>query len=252
VAVNPLLSCGQCPPCASSHRNACERRRLVGIHRPGGFAEAVAVPASALVPLPEGLDPRLGALTEPLANGVHAVALGSLRGPAAAAIIIGAGTIGLAALQAALLSGIPHVTVAEPNEPRRRQAAALGAHQTSASADELPAASADLVIDAVGRAETRARAVELTRSAGVCVAVGLHSDASALSFGDLIRREIAVQGSYGYTDDEFGRALGWLAAGEAGIGPLEPLLPLEAGPAAFAELARGPTGHIKVFLGGSG
>ena len=250
VTVNPLLSCGDCVPCRAGNRNVCERRQLIGLHRPGGFGAEVAVPVPSLVPLPDGLDARLAALAEPLANGVHAVRLGVLRGLPARAIVIGAGTIGLAALQAARAAGIAQVAVAEPHAGRRAQAAALGATETAASAEAV-AEPATLVIDAVGRPETRARGIALTRAAGTFIAIGLHADALPVSFHDLIRREIAVQGSYAYTDEDFATALRWLAEGRAGIGRLEPVRPLSAGPAAFAELAKGATDAIKIFISGN-
>ncbi len=251
VAVDPLLSCGHCPPCLSGHRNACERRQLIGIHRPGGFAAQTAVPASALLRLPDGLDARLGALAEPLANGVHAVRLGIVRGAVDDAVVIGAGTIGLAALQAATAAGIARVTVVEPHAGRRAHAGTLGAHATLASVDELPRGAAPLVIDAVGRAETRVGGIAATRAAGTLVAIGLHDDRTEVSFHDLIRREVAVQASYAYSDEDFARALDLLATGRAGIGSLEPILPLAAGPRAFAELAQGASEKIKVFLSGN-
>lgn len=250
VTVNPILSCGTCAACRSGHRNVCERRQLIGVHRSGGFGAEVAVPVSALVPFPDGLDVRLAALTEPLANGVHAVRLGTLRDTPERAIVIGAGTIGLAALQAARAAGIAQVTVAEPHPGRRAQAAALGATDTAASAGAI-AEPAALVIDAVGRPETRTRGIALTRPAGTFVAIGLHADAVPVSFHDLIRREIAIQGSYAYSDDDFATALRLLAEGRAGIGPLEPVRPLRDGAAAFAELAQGATNAIKIFISGN-
>lgn len=250
VTVNPLLSCGLCLACQSARRNVCERRQLIGVHRPGGFGAEVAVPVSALVLLPDGLDARLAALAEPLANGVHAVRLGTLRGTPERAIVIGAGTIGLAALQAARAAGIAQVVVAEPHVGRRAQAEALGATEVAASAEAI-AESAPLVVDAVGRLETRVRGIALTRAAGTFVAIGLHADTLELSFHDLIRREIAIQGSYAYSDDDFATALRWLAEGRAGIGTLEPVRPLSDGPRVFAELAKGATEAIKIFLSGN-
>ena len=64
----------------------------------------------------------------------------------------------------------------------------------------------------------------------------------------VIRANIRVQGSFGYSDADFQQALDWLAAGKAAI-PLSPVRPLGEGPAAFGTLARGPIDDIKVFLG---
>src|SRR5215467_4825095 len=63
VVVNPILSCGRCPECRRGLRHVC---------RAGGFAERVAVPASALRPLPPGMPWEAAALIEPAANAVHA------------------------------------------------------------------------------------------------------------------------------------------------------------------------------------
>jgi hypothetical protein len=58
-----------------------------------------------------------------------------------------------------------------------------------------------------------------------------------------------VRGSYAYTDDDYDNALRLLLEGGAGLGELEPVRPLDAGPGLFAELAAGPSERLKVFLG---
>src|SRR5437867_169497 len=119
VAVTPLLSCGRCERCRAGERNLCADRRLIGVHVPGGFAELVAVPVTSLVPLPDGIDPRTGALVEPLANAVHAIGLGRRLVAADIAVVLGAGTIGVFAVHAARAAGIPDVRVVEPHAARR-------------------------------------------------------------------------------------------------------------------------------------
>ena len=263
VAVNPLASDETCRLCQKGLTNLCPARTLVGIHHPGGFAEKVRVPARNAYPLPEGLPdaPRVGALAEPLANGVHAVRLGTAGGePVEHAVVIGAGTIGLMCLQAAVLSGIPSVYVVEPHEARREAALGLGAHAAYASPEEAWEAlrgvsdglGADLALDAVGATATRRGAIGLLRPGGRAVMVGLHDDETSLGFHGVVRGQIRVQGSYAYTAEDYEEALGWLVEGRAGIGALPPVLPLEEGPSAFADLVRGPSAQIKVFLAPSG
>jgi (R,R)-butanediol dehydrogenase / meso-butanediol dehydrogenase / diacetyl reductase len=260
VAVNPLSSDGTCRLCRAGYTNLCPNRRLVGIHSPGGFAEYALAPAQNVYPLPEGVEARAGALAEPLANGVHAVRLGLAGGFVEHAVVVGAGTIGLMCLQAAVLEGIPEVSVVEPHEARREQALELGARAAYASGEEAREAlegpteglGADLVVDAVGAEVTRRMAVEvLLRPGGRAVFVGLHDDATTLGFHDLVRGQLDLQGSYAFTADDYEQALEWLVAGSAGIGELPPVLPLEEGPGAFAELVRGPSEQIKVFLAGT-
>jgi threonine dehydrogenase-like Zn-dependent dehydrogenase len=261
VAVNPLSSDGTCPLCRAGLTNLCPNRRLVGIHSPGGFAEYTLAPAANVYPLPDGVEARTGALAEPLANGVHAARLGTAGGhPVEHAVVIGAGTIGLMCLQAAVLDGIPEVHAVEPHEARRGQALALGANAAHGSGEEARDAlegatgglGADLVIDAVGAEATRRTALGLLRPGGRAVFIGLHDDDTTLGYHDVVRRQLDLRGSYAFTAEDYEQALSWLADGKAGIGELPPVLPLEEGPGAFADLVKGPSAQIKVFLAGSG
>jgi len=256
VAVNPVVSCRSCPLCGSGRRNLCPRRRLIGVHEPGGFAELVTAPQANLVVLPETVGPQLGALVEPLANGVHAAGLavgGEILGIGA---VIGAGAIGLLALQATWQASRARVHVLEPDPSRRELAAALGAGHAHGSSDDLlqgmrdetAGLGADFVIDAVGRESTRRLAVEAVRPGGKVVLLGLHDDVTSISGHDLVRREVSVTGSYAYTDEDFSQALAMLASGRVGIGELPAVQPLESTPMLFARLAQGPTAEVKLFV----
>ena len=247
VAVNPLVAGDDA---LAGIEQLSTRRELIGVHRPGGFASLVRVPVGRLRCMPPGADPRLGVLAEPFANGVHAARIGRAGvegGPVDRVTVLGAGTIGLMALQAAELGGAARTTVLEPNADRRAAAAALGADAVVADADALE--EADLVLDAAGLEATRQLAVRLLRPGGCAVLIGLAEDATAIGFHDVVRRGLTLRGAYAYTDDDYDEALRLLLDGTAGLGELEPVLPLEAGPDAFAELAAGPSARLRVFLG---
>lgn len=261
VAVNPLYGDGTCRLCRVGLTNLCPNRHLVGIHSSGGFGEYTLAPVENVYPLPDGVDARTGALAEPLANGVHAARLGMAGSlEVEHAVVIGAGTIGLMCLQSAVLDGVPNVSVVEPHEVRRDQAHALGANAAYESGEEARAAldssessvgllGADLVIDAVGAEVTRRMAVEeLLRPGGRVVYIGLHDDETTLGFHDVVRGQLDLQGSYAYTAEDYEQALEWLISGKAGIGELPPVLPLKEGPGAFADLVKGPSDQIKIFL----
>jgi threonine dehydrogenase-like Zn-dependent dehydrogenase len=163
-------------------------------------------------------------------------------------------------LQAAVLEGIPDVSAVEPHEARREQALGLGAHAAYASGEEARATleepteglGADLVIDAVGAEVTRRMALELLRPGGRAVFVGLHDDETTLGFHGVVRGQLDLLGSYAFTAEDYSQAVEWLVEGRAGIGDLPPVLPLEEGPNAFAELVKGPSERIKVFLAATG
>jgi (R,R)-butanediol dehydrogenase / meso-butanediol dehydrogenase / diacetyl reductase len=270
VAVNPVISCRTCRFCLSGARNLCRRKGLIGIARPGGFAEMVAVPAANLIGLPDGTDPRLGAFVEPMANGVHAARLaidgndsaGAAGIAGVTAAVIGAGAIGLCCAQALRLSGAGPVDVVEPDERRRGVAARSGVTRTHRSPDSLRDAlgigdqprldedsGADVVIDAVGTAQTRQLAVDAVRPHGRVVLIGMHEDESPLAFRPVVRDEVTLVGSYAYTDQDFSQAARWVAAGDAGPGELEPVHPLTQCPALLALIASGTAGPVRAFLG---
>ena len=51
----PFISCGVCPACQAGRDDACPKATLVGVHRPGSYAELVAVPAKVLRHIPDGI-----------------------------------------------------------------------------------------------------------------------------------------------------------------------------------------------------
>ena len=94
VVVNPLITCLRCDLCLRGLTNVCRERALVGVHRPGGFAERVAVPEATVHPMPKGMTAAQGALVEPLANAVHALRLAQQHDPQPRRVgVIGAGTL---------------------------------------------------------------------------------------------------------------------------------------------------------------
>src|SRR5204863_9447536 len=85
---------------------------------PGGYAERMLLSAGLLIEVPNGLDARRAALTEPMAVGVHAVNRADIT-PGAAAVVIGAGPVGVAVIAALALKGIEPIVAADFS-PRRR------------------------------------------------------------------------------------------------------------------------------------
>lgn len=254
-AVNPLVTCGQCPACRSGHRNLCADRGVIGIVRPGGFAEFVTVPVDRLLPLEDEVPAEVGALVEPLANVVHAFGLAAARGEPRSVLVLGAGSLGLLAAQVARARGADQVAVVDLNPARLELARAFGATAVRASDadadDQLRAAlpdGADVAVDCVGAGATKRSAVRHVRSGGVVVLLGLHEDESVLPTHEIVRRELALTGSYTYTDDDVLAAYRLLAAGAIDSTGWTEVRPLSAGPAAFEELVDRPGASTKILL----
>jgi threonine dehydrogenase-like Zn-dependent dehydrogenase len=206
LVVNPILSCGRCDLCQRGLRHVCRERRLVGVHRSGGFAERVAVPASALRPLPDRLTFDAAAMVEPAANAVHAWNLAG-RPAGARVAVLGCGAIGLLCLLTALAGGADQADVTDLSPERLAVASRLGAASAGAGLE----GEYDVVIDAVGTPATRAQSVEHQRPGGVAVWLGLAEQEAGFDARDLTRGEKRVLGSFGYSDAEFSDAVSLVA-----------------------------------------
>jgi threonine dehydrogenase-like Zn-dependent dehydrogenase len=242
VLVNPLLSCGKCDLCGRGTRQLCRERVIIGIGRPGGFGERVAVPASALQPKPAGLSWDTAAMAEPAASAVHAVNLA--RGVAGQRVaVLGCGAIGLLAVLAASAAGAASVEVTDLSQARLEVARRLGARP--AVAGRGLDGEYDLIIDAAGTAQTRAQSVRHQRPGGLAVWVGLATADAGFDAQALVRTEKRVTGSFAYTDDDFSQAAGLLAGWDLSW---VNGYPLEAGARVFTSLMDGALEPVKAML----
>jgi 2-desacetyl-2-hydroxyethyl bacteriochlorophyllide A dehydrogenase len=254
VTVNSQVTCGRCWACSTDRDNLCPHLQIIGVHRAGAFTERVVVPARNLAAVDDSVTTELAATAEPLAQACHDVQLALAARPTAA-VVIGAGSIGGLVVQAARLLGIPEIVVVEPHPQRRAAAADAGADAavaSTAAAAELAAARAergfDVVFDVVGTAATRRAALDLVRSGGRVVLVGLHTDVTELPWFSVIRREISIVGANCFDRSDFDRAVCWLRAGRICPPGTVRHVPLEDGPAAFADLAAGRVDAAKTYL----
>src|SRR5262245_890331 len=209
-AVYPLIGCGECAHCLAGEDNLCASWRLIGMHRPGVFAERVAVPRRSLVPLPDGIDHERAVLVEPLACCVGALAP---HADAQSVAVLGCGPLGLLTVYLAARSGAT-VTAIDPLSERRAIAERLGAATT---ADELQPGELDLVVDAAGFEPTWRAAVTGVRAGGTVVMLGLGNAEGTFPMAQLVRRAVVLRGQFAYTRDEFARALAILAEGDLAL-----------------------------------
>ncbi|MFD2330502.1 galactitol-1-phosphate 5-dehydrogenase [Cohnella sp. GCM10020058] len=249
VTANPLVTCGECRYCLNGASQLCGARKLLGAHRPGAFAEFVAVPARNVYRLDDHVSFAEGALAEPYACAIHVCRLLALA-PTDRLLIYGAGPIGLFALQAAAAYGIRDAVVVDLNASRLEIARELGGIAVS-SLDELPGGIGegfDAVIDAVGAEATRQRSMAAARPGGTVVFTGLHEADSRLPVNDMIRAEIGTKGAFAYSRDDFETALRWIGQGRINLLPWTETTSLGEGGAAFEKLIGGPGKIAKIFL----
>jgi L-iditol 2-dehydrogenase len=197
VAVEPLWACGRCDVCRSGRPNICPDVQLYGIHRPGGFAEAICVPSERLFPVPRDLDPALAALCEPTAVAIHGVRRGRLEARQRV-LVLGAGTIGLLGVLAARWAGADDVWLSARHPHQAELGRALGAtrilSEAEAAPDALDAAGREAPIDLVletvgGSADTLRSAVAAIRPGGVISVLGVFKGDVALPSFPLLAKE---------------------------------------------------------------
>jgi 2-desacetyl-2-hydroxyethyl bacteriochlorophyllide A dehydrogenase len=226
VVIEPNYSCGRCPLCREGNRNLCFSRTAIGIDVDGGFAELVTIPARCCWKIPEGIDDFHALLTEPLAVVVRAV-LRAEPAPGKTAAVVGAGTLGLLALQVLRAHGVRVLVVAR-TPTRLPLASDLGADAVHVAAEQpLERVSrafsgregVDIVVETAGTPGAVTSTLELVRPGGRVVLTGLPHDPTPVAFFSVVRREVTILGSMIY-QDEFGEALRLVASGQVRTTPL--------------------------------
>ena len=254
VTVNPLDYTEPCEYCDRDLHHLSPTRQLVGAHRPGAYAEYVNVPAKLVQPLPEGMSLRTGSLTEPTACGVR---IGELCGDVDGkeCLIIGAGPIGLLAMQILQLQGAKRVFIADLSPERLAMGAALGGVALQPAEVDVVEVVRDatdggvaIAVDAVGTGQTRTQSVSATRAKGTMILTGLHEEVSEMPAADMIRREIDVRGSFAYSPNNFVQAITLLNDGKIRLDPWIVEAPLAEGGSWFDRLIDAPGDVSKVLL----
>jgi alcohol dehydrogenase len=250
---NPLITCGTCEYCVQGRNNLCANRTMVGMTRPGAFAEYMSIPAASLIAMPQDLSYRSAALTEPAATAWHAINLTmrALSRPIheCCVLVIGGGAIGMLSVLLLRHLGVDRVSLAELN-PLRRKAVVRHAMCEAIDPRTTPPAesSFDVVIDAVGAKATRVQAFAAIKPGGVIMHVGLQDWASEIDMRKLTLAEVTLLGTYTYTTADLRATVDALARGAFGDLSWVEERPLEAGQQAFLDLDHGRCAAAKVLL----
>ncbi len=106
-------------------------------HAPGAYAEQLLVQESMMMAVPNGLDPTVAALTEPMAVALHAVRRGEV-GKRDVAIVIGCGPIGLGTILMLKATGVRTVIASDFSPGRRALAERCGADVVIDPSEDSP------------------------------------------------------------------------------------------------------------------
>ena len=253
AALNPLITCGRCDECMGGRPNLCAKRDLIGMYRPGAFAERIAIPERNLIDIPEGMDPAHAALTEPAATALHAVNLAAraahrpvaeLRG-----LVLGGGSVGLFAALVLKDQGCEDLMLAETNALRRDAVASTKVCRVfDPVAEPSPASAFDVVIDAVGSRASRETSVSAVRPGGIVIHIGLMDNEGGIDVRKLTLQEITFIGTYTYTPVDLRATINKLHQGRFGDLAWLEQRPLSDGPKAFDDLLHGRSAAPKIIL----
>ncbi|WP_156686353.1 zinc-binding dehydrogenase [Mycobacterium sp. Marseille-P9652] len=187
----------------------------------GGYAERMLLSAPLLLPIPNGLDFKQAALTEPMAVGLHAVNKSDIQ-PGETALVLGCGPIGVAIVAALKMRGVEEIVVSDFSPKRRELATAMGAHRAldAAQGSAFDSVKAKVVFEAVGVPGIIDDVLRRARPGTRLVVAGVCMQADTVHPFFAIAKEISVQFVLAYGPDEFAESLRALAEGDIDASPL--------------------------------
>ena len=265
VALDSTVFCGECEFCCNGKENLCTHRQVLGVscdayRRQGCFAEYAIVPERCVYPLPDQMGFVAASLLEPLTIGLQAVRLGNASPATRSAVVIGAGTIGLAIIVALKSYGVQRVAAVDLDASRLNEAREFGADAVF-EADQITAKQlaewgassadtdgADLVLEAVGAAASVETAIHAVTRGGTVVLVGNVSPAVELPLQTVVTRQIRLQGSCASAGC-YPEAIELAASGAVDLSRfVSRVAPLEDGIDWFERLHNREPGVLKVVL----
>ncbi len=209
--VYPWTGCGECVRCRDGLDNYCMAPRMIGIQRPGGYADHLIVPHPRYLIDPSGIDPIWAATLSCSGLSTYS-AVSKLKPmpPEEWIIVMGAGGLGLSAIGVLRAFGHERIVAVDIDAKKLYEAETAGAAATLNGRESDAAAKLRQItngalygaVDFVGSSETAQFALSTLRKGGKLILVGLFGGEIPLSIAGTILRAITVQGSHLGSIDE--------------------------------------------------
>lgn len=199
IAVETHIPCGACYQCGLGEGHNCQAMGLVGISYPGAFAPYAKIPAKVAFKLPPGVSYEEGSLFEPAGVAMRGVDEARIA-PGDLVVVLGAGPIGLIAVQLARAVGAAQVVAVDLNDFRLELARGMGAVALNPTQTDVVEAvrelagrkgGADAVIELSGAPEVFDYLFDLLRLEGRVVTVGHVSRPISLN----VSRQLNLKGA---------------------------------------------------------
>jgi L-iditol 2-dehydrogenase len=234
IICTPYVVCGKCVPCKTGKLQMCENARHMGIHMNGGFAEYVLIPENVggIFKIPENVTFEEAVLCEPLAVALHSIEVSQIK-PGDSAVVIGAGPIGILLMQVLKASGVTTIGL-QRSQFRLNVGRSLGLNVFHPEDENFQrtlknaGGRVDVVFEVSGDHTVISKAVEMVKSGGEVILVGVYSSPSVFNFTSLIDREISIKASFTHPYQTWRRALSLMANHVVNVKPLiTNILPLD-------------------------
>jgi L-iditol 2-dehydrogenase len=202
VAVDPLVSCGECDQCRAGRKHTCRNQKFLGYpgQLPGALVEYLVMPEACCSLVPDSLDDDETAVVEPLSIGVYAAQIAHLA-PGARVGIVGSGPIGLCTLLAIRAETPATIYSTDLVDERLAVARACGAAWTGnpqredvvATIRRLEPLGLDAVFECAGEQEALDQCVQLLKPGGTLLVIGIPEvDRVSFSSSVLRRNELRI------------------------------------------------------------
>ena len=194
------ITCGHCPNCRAGRRHLCRNSVGVGVHRPGAFAEYLALPAVNAFKLSDAIPDEVAVIFDPLGNAVHAALSFDLVGEDV--LITGAGPIGTMAVALCTFVGARYVVITDVNPYRLELAKRFGATRAGdVSTDNLHALGMtegfDVGLEMSGAPSAFNQMLATMNHGGKIALLGLPPKAMSTDWHQIIFKGLHLKGIYG-------------------------------------------------------
>lgn len=215
VTALPARGCGRCAACVAGYPLGCaEMQGMIG-----GLGEFMRIPASGALILPQSLSIADGALVEPLGVALHGLGLAGMA-PGASVLVLGAGSVGLAAIYWARLLGAGRICAASPSARRRDLGLQMGAdgfeclgEGEAARIGAVLRGPPNLVLECAGAVGLMQKSVELVRPGGTIVSLGFCVRGDPILPSLATWKRVTLKFSFGYDMTELAHGIDALDRG---------------------------------------